>query len=369
MIDPKYPKHLRTRRRALLRCLAVGLLPALLLAACGDDDATSSPDQPWQPGPFGVGVQQVTFTKKSATVPTQDRILPTDIWYPTEPNTGPIDSTLGGVVGAPRAAATANLPLVLFSHGDCTLPEMSTFFMQALASWGFIIAAPLDPGDLFTDPDCLAGPPLAIDAIANRVPDTRFVLDALLQLNGNPNSFLAGAINPNRIGMAGHSQGGRTTLLMSAVDQRVIAGLALAPGNPGGPSLRNIHTPIMAQGGTLDSIIPFDVFVQPIYNLLKPPKYLVEIAHTGHQAFLDTGCYPAVPTPICDATGPDALTADAAHQLILRYAVPFLLHWVAGDDRFDAFLAPDAAPPGVIVTTDTGGSSTSATPTATVGSP
>jgi len=47
---------------------------------------------------------------------------------------------------------------------------------------------------------------------------------------------------------------------------------------------------------------------------------------------------------------------------ILRYAVPFLLHWVAGDNRFDAYLAPGAAPPGVIFSADTGGSSTS-TPT------
>jgi hypothetical protein len=100
------------------------------------------------------------------------------------------------------------------------------------------------------------------------------------------------------------------------------------------------------------------------YGYLNPPKYLVEILHTGHTAFYDDGCYPAVPTPVCDAAGPGALTADAAHQLILRYAVPFLLHWVAGDNRFDAFLAPGAAPLGVIFTADTGGTSTStATPT------
>ena len=85
----------------------------------------------------------------------------------------------------------------------------------------------------------------------------------------------------------------------------------------------------------------------------------MEIAHTGHTAFFDDRCYPtgptsSGPTPWCDVGGPDALTADAAHQFILRYAVPFLLHWVAGDNRFDAFLAPDAAPPGVIFTADIG---------------
>jgi hypothetical protein len=98
---------------------------------------------------------------------------------------------------------------------------------------------------------------------------------------------------------------------------------------------------------------------------------VVEILHTGHTMMSDDGCWPnccgpsaaactvcdsGKSMPFCDAAGPDALTADAAQQFILRYAVPFLLHWVAGDDRFDAFLASNAAPPGVIFTTDIGAS-------------
>ena len=43
------------------------------------------------------------------------------------------------------------------------------------------------------------------------------------------------------------------------------------------------------------------------------------------------------------------------HRDVLRYAVPFLLHWVAKDDRFDAFLAPGAALPGVLFTADVDG--------------
>ncbi len=139
-----------------------------------------------------------------------------------------------------------------------------------------------------------------------------------------------------------------------------------------------IHIPMMVQVGTLDSRCPIENCERPLYLVLHPPKYLVEIKHTGHTAFTDDGCYPnccgpssecsicfpQIPMPFCDAAGPDALTADAAHQFILRYAVPFLLHWVAGDNRFDAYLAPDVAPPGVIFTADTAGSSTN-TPTPT----
>jgi predicted dienelactone hydrolase len=348
----------------LVALLLIAVVVILTLAACGGDDEGGAPapttaQLPTQPGPFGVGVRQMTFTRKSTTMPTQDRALLTDIWYPTAPNAGPTDPELGGIVNAPWAAGAANLPVVVFSHGHCCVPQMSRFFMRAVASHGFIVAAPLHTGNLFTDPNCPSDSAAQQDSYANRPPDIMFVIDSLLQLNADSTSFFSGAINPNRIGLSGHSFGGHTALRVSAVDPRVIAGLALAPGAPLLSVLTNIHIPMMVQGGADDRATAFDLLVQPIYNHLNPPKYLVKISHTGHTAFFDDLCYPTVPTtsaptPWCDAGGPDALTADAAHQFILRYAVPFLLRWVAGDNRFDAFLALDAAPPGVIFTADIG---------------
>ena len=362
-----------TRACRLVVLLLISVVITLTLAACGDDDdggvpATPTAQLPWQPGPFGVGVQQVAFTKKSATVPTQDRVLLTDIWYPTAPDAGPLDGTLGGVVNAPLAPGAANMPLLLFSHGGCSLPTLSRFFTRALASYGFIVAAPLHAGDLMTDPTCGINDS---DGYANRPFDIGFVITALLQLNTDPTSFFSGAIDPHRIGMSGNSNGGNTTVLVSESDPRVIAGLVLTGALVGSAgAVARIHIPMMTQVGVLDSVCPVDRCERPLYLRLNPPKYLVEILRTGHTAFTDDGCYPnccgpssnctacypARPIPFCDAAGPDALTADAAHQFILRYAVPFLLHWVAGDNRFDAFLAPDAAPVGVIFSVDTAGS-------------
>ena len=173
-------------------------------------------------------------------MPAQDRALLTDIWYPTTPNASPLDVDLGGVVNAPRTAAAASLPLLLFSHGNCSLPTLSRFFMRALASYGFIIAAPLHAGDLLTDPDCGTNDG---DGIANRPADTGFVIDSLLQLNTDPTSFFSGAIDPRRIGMSGRSYGGSTTLRVSDSDPRVIAGLLMA--SPVPPiSLAKIHAPV-----------------------------------------------------------------------------------------------------------------------------
>jgi hypothetical protein len=70
---------------------------------------------------------------------------------------------------------------------------------------------------------------------------------------------------------------------------------------------------------------------------------------------LPLGRYGRVTVQGADPCGqPGALTQDEAHQLILRYAVSFLLQYVAGDRRFETLLGPAAAPPGVEFTADTG---------------
>lgn len=96
--------------------------------------------------------------------------------------------------------------------------------MRALASYGFIVAAPLHAGDVLTDPDCGTNNG---DGIANRPADIEFVIDSLLQLNMDRTSFFAGAINPRRIGMSGPSPGGNTTLLVSASDYGVFPAVRL----------------------------------------------------------------------------------------------------------------------------------------------
>jgi predicted dienelactone hydrolase len=306
------------------------------------------PADPTQPGPFGVGVRQITFTKPSETRPGEERVLRTDVWYPTAAGATPVDPALGGVVDAPLADGARALPLVLYSHGSCSFSEESRFLTTALASYGFIVVAPPHPGNVLGDPFCFQ-PGAVFESILNRAPDIMFVIDALLQLNAEPTSFLHDAIDPSRIGVAGHSLGGQTALRVAADDPRLIAVLALAPAV--NPSPVQLAIPVMVQGGALDSVTPFATNARAEYDVLGPPRYLVEIQRTGHHAFNDD-CYPGSP---CDAAGPDALTQAQAHRYVLRYAVPFLLHWVASDDRFDSFLAPAAAPAGVTFTADIGG--------------
>jgi len=65
--------------------------------------------------------------------------------------------------------------------------------------------------------------------------------------------------------------------------------------------------------------------------------------HPSGLRYSPTSAWTAAPTPRLPKKPTGAL---------LRYAVPFLLHWVAGDRRVDEFLAPDTAPPGVTFAAD-----------------
>ncbi len=306
------------------------------------------PALPWQPGPFGVGYRRVTFTKESVTEPGKPRVLDTWIWYPADPATASLYANPRGKIGVPLVAGAGGQPLLVFSHGSCGIPTQSLYLTTVLASYGFVVAAPPHPGNVLS-PTCESQAALD-DAFVNRQADISFVIDSLLALNQAPGSFLHDGIAAARIGVLGHSFGGLTALRVSALDARVIAGLALAPaveppwgGRTVDEEIASIDKPMMLQGGDLDTITPFAPTSQRAYDLLGAPRYLVEILNTGHFGFSD------ICVPPCGLPG--MLTQNEAHRAALRYGVPFLLKWVAGDSRFDAFLAPA---PGVVFTADPG---------------
>src|SRR5438094_6548895 len=93
--------------------------------------------------------------------------------------------------------------------------------------------------------------------------------------------------------------------------------------------------------GPLDSLVNLDV-LRRAYADASPPKLEVEIANTGHYAF-SNGCFPA---PEC--MPPKTLTQDEAHEVVLRWVLPFLEVHLAGDASFAPFL-DTPPPPGVTV--------------------
>jgi len=121
-----------------------------------------------------------------------------------------------------------------------------------------------------------------------------FLLDQLLERNGTPGDFLAGAIDARRVGMSGHSFGGFTTLALAAgatKDDRMGAFMPLAPASPFDAAfLGSITKPILIQGGSLDVTTPFATQQKAPFELLPsgaPVVGLAEIVGAGHFTFSD----------------------------------------------------------------------------------
>ncbi|MCX8071165.1 MAG: prolyl oligopeptidase family serine peptidase [Candidatus Binatia bacterium] len=291
---------------------------------------------PTEDGPYGTGFRRIDVIKPSETRAGESRRLLTSVWYPAAPGTFPSDSMPGGQALAPFAPdLNAPLPLLLFSHGSCGFDRQSIFLVRRLATWGFIVAAPPHPGNTTSEFQTCMTPAALAESFVNRPADIIAVLDRMLQENADPDSFWFRRINPERIGVLGHSFGGLTTLRVLARDARFIAGLALAPVvRTIQDEVRSVHQPTMIQVGTLDSLL---ADARLGYDLLAGTRMLVEIERMTHSPFSD----------FCLECTPESLSAAEAHLYALRFAVPFLLSFVGGDHRFALFLGPDSVPPGV----------------------
>jgi predicted dienelactone hydrolase len=240
---------------------------------------------------------------------------------------------------APLDLSGGPYPVVMFSHGSCGFERQSLFLTPWLATYGFIVVAPPHPGNtLFEFPKC--GTPSAQAASAVERPhDIVFALDYILDQAKDPTSMFYGAVDPTRLAMTGHSFGGLTTYLVTAMDDRFTVAVPMAPAT--GPSSK-LTIPSMTMYGAIDSVVSIPGILGA-YDRSSAPKLLVEIDDAGHYAFSD-GCFPA---PECHP--PETLTQDEAHERVKREILPFLEVYLAGDRRYVPFLTTPP-PPGIQVT-------------------
>jgi predicted dienelactone hydrolase len=149
-----------------------------------------------------------------------DRTLPTAVWYPTAADAGG---------PAPTLAATGRpFPLIVFGHALGSYNSQSTFLMTHLASHGYIVAAPAFPLSH-------AGAPggATVADVPAQTGDVSFVIDSFLGFAGDGGHRFAEGVDPERIGLAGHS-GGALTTLVATFDQnlrepRIKAAVPFAP--------------------------------------------------------------------------------------------------------------------------------------------
>ncbi len=365
---------------------ALSLALLLALGACSTStDTTQPPDTtvaasvpsgapPEEPGPFGVGRTTVELTD-----PARDgRLLTTDIWYPVDPSSAAeapasvyeflpgleFDAILA-VSGVP-VSSSGPFPLVVFSHGSGGLRWQSAFFTEVLASHGFVVVSADHAGN--TAVDSITGAAVADEQAAiDRPADASFLLDAVLAgANGAPADLIP-AIDPDRVGIGGHSFGGYTGLAAASgrsgftADPRIDAVLGFAAYTRLLPDaeLESVDVPTMLVSGTLDTTTPIAADTERPWDLVPGrPLYRVDLTGAGHQSFTDVCAYQELGRTIPDAPElvvayvdelataactPDFLPIATAHQLIVRYGVAFMEAHVAGDEAATEWLTPAAA--------------------------
>ena len=264
---------------------------------------------PFERGPQPVGTRSFTWRDGA-----RERSLPVDVWYPaTDQYQGQDldDATKDRFKTLPDSpevtqdavkdaeAASGSFPMVIFSHGFAGERRQSTHLCTHLASHGFVVAGMDHVGNTTADMLAAAGTPPDPDLIrtfmADRPADASFVIDRMLAGDSGL------TVDPERIGISGHSFGGWTSLMTTASDARIRAVLPLAPA--GGRSAIKTEgievdlageinmdwkrsVPVLYLLAEFDSLLPLDG-MRELFDRTGEPRSAVVLLNSDHFHFCD----------------------------------------------------------------------------------
>jgi dienelactone hydrolase len=280
-------------------------------AACTSDCAPTS--DPGMPGSFATTTSSADLALADGTT------IPLTLYLP---------------------AGAGPFPVVVFHHGFQLDPALYASYGSHLASWGYVVVMPKMPGGLIGGPTHRE---LAIDLGA--------VLDWLDGNAAEPSGPLGGVADASRIGLAGHSLGGKISLLTAAGDARVAAVFGVDPvdaaGGPGASSavdypsvtpelMDQITVPIALVGETTNATCT-GFFCQPCapaadnfqqyYDHADHPAVEIEVLGANHMSFLDDPAC-GLTCSACAAGSDDPDTT----RLVTRRAMTAFFNVVLRDD-------------------------------------
>jgi len=245
--------------------------------------APASSGRPAQlrPTSYPVGLRVIRFVDTSRSIVfkhrREPRTLLTQVRYPAA--LGPPSAT--DVPNAPAASADGPFPLIVFGHGFKEGPTRYARLLQAWAHAGYVVAAPLFPGE---NPAAPGGP--NENDIVNEPADMSFVISRMLAL-GAGSGPLSGLIDPSLIAAAGQSDGAEVALAVAVDpryrDPRVRAAIILsgAEGPTGKFTFAPDSPPVLAAQGTADPInLPRVTYHW--FRKARRPKYLLRLLGATH---------------------------------------------------------------------------------------
>lgn len=227
-----------------------------------------------QPGPYKVSSQDINLedtsrrTRANGDFPgSASRTLVTRLWLPE-----------AKALAQPR-------PLLIYSHGFMSSRIGGTHIAEHLSSLGYVVAAPDFPLTNFYSPK-----PQLVRDVVNQPGDVSFIIDSLLARSQTEGDPLYGAIDDQRIAVAGLSLGGMTTELVAfhptMGDRRVAAAISIAgPTFMFAPSFyRHNRLPFMMIASPIDPMVRYEDNALPVLEQIDD-AILVSVADASHAGF------------------------------------------------------------------------------------
>lgn len=279
------PRHRvsKGRSRTVRGALAVAATAAGLLTALIPGGAQAA-DNPYERGPApsqssieaSRGSYAVSQTSVSSWVSGFDGGT---IYYPT--------STADGTFGA-----------VAISPGYTAYQSSIAWLGPRLASQGFVVFT-IDTNTTLDQP-------------ASRGDQLLAALDYLTE-----QSAVRGRIDPNRLGVMGHSMGGGGSLEAAKDRPSLQAAIPLTGWNTD-KTWPEVQTPTMVIGADGDTVAPVATHSEPFYNSL--PSSL-------DKAYLEL-------------RGATHFTPNSSNTTIAKYSISWLKRFIDNDTRYEQFLCP-----------------------------
>lgn len=347
-------------------------------------DPESAPD-PSLKGPYPVGAR--TFTLNLKDNEGKPRTIRFEVWYPTtdEHRDGPWDAIdfyadapesikplvekyknslppipVEQVRDAPLRKDNGPYPMVLFSHGAYGIRFQSVFFTVPLASHGYIVVSPdhtgatlynlLEADGYSYDDLFLSGLDRPLDMVA--------LLDEMLARNDHDLDDFYQSIDPENIGIAGHSFGGYTALKVAFDDPRI---KAVVPQEPVttilglfGYQYPELQVPCMMQSAALDKTLEPQAEMYEPYLKMPAPKYYFELITGGHFTYSDICILDLVyvaddlgiedaENALDDGCADYNVPIEVAHPLINQFAIGFFNYYLRHSSGSHDFFTMPAA--------------------------
>ncbi len=293
-------------------------------------------------GPHEIGVRQIELVnqgqinilaidpaaEKPATLPTYDRALTVEVWYPAGTGVqgvtamkafirdGKTEVDLHGKAVRDATPAEGTYPLIIVSHGYPGNRFLMSHLAENLASKGYVVASIDHRDSTYRDKSAFGS------TLVNRSLDQTFVLNEMARLSGEDGSFLNGLVDVDTTGLIGYSMGGYGAVItagggvtQAAVDYawggphgtlgvhlsgsdshnalpdpRIKTAIAFAPwgltyGFWDAASLQGIQIPMMFIAGSVDDVSGYEPGVKSIYQgAVKVDRAFLTFENANHNA-------------------------------------------------------------------------------------